>query len=196
MKNLVILCIVVLLFSLPVALVVSCRQQSEPAPALATESTIASKTYTSSVYGFSFEYPADWTINKNFSEEENQKGVLVVFDGPQSAIYDHRANIIVEADELSKDFTAEEYAQAVELRLLKITLPDYIMLEEQTTTISEIPAIIRTFTATMQYYPHKDIQAYFTKDNLCYTITYDVTIDSHDEYAECFDLLINSFKFE
>jgi hypothetical protein len=195
MKKLATFCLAVLLFCLPVAVVASC-QQTEPAQSQAPKPAIPSKTYTSSVYGFSVEYPAEWTINDNLTEQENSKGLLIEFDGPLSAEYDQKASIIIEADELSRKFTTEEYAQAVELQLLTKILPDYIKLEEQTTTISGIPAIRRTYTATMRYFPHKDIQIYFTKENLYYVITYDVTSESHDEYADCFDLVTSTFKFE
>jgi hypothetical protein len=34
------------------------------------------------------------------------------------------------------------------------------------------------------------------KVDYAYTITYDVTIDSHDRYADCFELAISTFNFK
>jgi len=42
----------------------------------------------------------------------------------------------------------------------------------------------------------KDIGAIFIKDNVGYIITYDVPAKMHDEYKDCFELVIDSFEFE
>jgi hypothetical protein len=44
--------------------------------------------------------------------------------------------------------------------------------------------------------PIKDIQAFFIKGKVAYIITYDVVAEFHDQYADCFDLVISSLKFE
>jgi hypothetical protein len=194
MKRLAALCLVALLFCPPSALIVSCQQQ--PASTPIPKPAIASKTYINSEHGFSVEYPENWDLNEDISEEAKLNGIVAVFVGPVTAEYDQRVHIIIETDEFSSGVTSEEYAEAVEFQILKKNLTDYVKLEEQTATISEIPAIVRTFTATAPDYPRKDIQAYLTKENIGYAITYDVTPDSHDKYKDCFDLAVSTFKLE
>jgi len=165
-------------------------------PATPSKSVISSKTYTNTEYSFSVEYPVDWDLNENLSTEERQAGRIVIFSGSQVAENDRRVRIIIEADKWSKDATVEQYATAVEMQVLKKNLSDYINLHERTTTIDEIPAIVRTFTATIDGLMQKDVQAYFTKDDFAYVITYDVTTEYYDTYVDCFELAINTFKFE
>ena len=104
-------------------------------------------------------------------------------------------NINIVTEELTKKFTVEDYGRMGELQQKK-AWPDYVKLQEYTTTISGLSAIVKTVTTTMQDVPLKDIQAFFIKDKVAYVITYDVTTDSHDEYADCFDLVISTFKFD
>jgi len=198
MKKTVALCIIVLLVVMSVASSFGCQQQAAlaPPPAQTPKPTIGSLIYTNSEHGFSVEYPTDWNLEENLTEQEKFTGIVIKFLGPLPAEYDNRAVIIIEADKLPSEFTAEEYAEVVEIRILKKNLPDYVNLEEQTTVIGGVPSLMRTFTATMQDAPHKDIQAYFTKENVGYAITYDVTIDSHDKYVGCFELVTSTFKFE
>ena len=202
MKILTILCIIILLFSLPVILVAGCQKQTTPASSPSPDSlptvkpALETKTYANSEHGFSVEYPADWDKNDSFTEKEKLMGLLVIFEGPKSTKYDRRASIVIEADECPSDYTVEEYAKAVELQILKKNFKDYSNLQEQQTTIGGIPALMKTFTATINNFPYKDIQAYFIKGNLAYAITYEVTTDSYDKYIDCFDLVKSTFKFD
>lgn len=180
---------------------------SEPAPSEPYASTlalnpsvssaspvIASKTYINSEYGLSVEYPADWDLNENLTQQERLLGVLVRFLGPQSEKYDYRANISVQVAKLPANSTLESFAAGVELQILRKNLSDYVNLQERTGAIGGMPAILRTFTATIGSFPHKCIQAYMVKGDFVYRITYDVTIDSYDTYADCVDLALSTFS--
>jgi hypothetical protein len=190
----------IFLFILLLPLLAGCRQQSPSTsetvtPDSETGQAVENKTYTSDEFGFSLEYPADWNLKKELTESERNFGIRAVIEGPHSAEYDYMATIIIKVQELSQDITTEEFAEAVEVQILKKNLPDYVSLEEKTTTIGGIPAIARKFTATMSDAPCKDIQAYFIRDNCIYTITYDVSTDCHDMYAGCFGTVIDTFTF-
>ena len=122
-------------------------------------------------------------------------GTIVIFAGPLVGEYDYMVNINIVTEELPSKLTVEDYGRMGELQLKK-SYPDYVKLQEYTTTISGLPAIVKTFTATVTDFPLKEIQAFFIKDKVAYIITYDVSIDSHDEYADYFELVISSFKFK
>ena len=209
MKNLVILYTVILVVLLSVVSVAGCKAEPTPAPPApaapapappppsapapppppAPPPTPQTLTYTNSEYGFSCDYPKDWDV------EEDLAGMVVVFAGPLVGEYDYMVNINTVTEELPSKITVEDYGKMGELHLKK-SFPDYVNVHEYTTTISGLPAIVRTFTATVTDFPLKDIQAFLIKDKVAYIITYDVTVDSHDEYADCFELVINSFKFK
>ena len=57
-----------------------------------------------------------------------------------------------------------------------------------------------TFTTPLKVeekeYFLKDSAAVFIKDNVGYIITYDAPAEFYDEYADSFELVINSFKFQ
>lgn len=195
MKRLILSRFTFLLIVLLVVSIAGCKQQQAPSPATPTKTTIINKIYANSEHNFSVEYPADWNLKKTLTENEKLTGVVAIIEGPKSAKYNYRVNIMIEADKWSRNYPVEDSAKAVELQILKKNLPDYVNLQERTTTISGMRAIVRTWTATIQSFPHKDIQAYFNKEDFTYTITYDVTTDLHDEYIDSFNLAISTFKF-
>jgi hypothetical protein len=66
------------------------------------------------------------------------------------------------------------------------------------TTIGGLPAIVLVATLSVKCNGKKvDLKnkyAIVIKDKVAYTITYDAPAECHDEYADCFDLVISSFK--
>ena len=193
-KILVIICAI---FILIVPAILGCQQTTPAeAPSSTQKPVITSETYNNTEQGFSVEYPADWDLDTNLSDIEKSKGIVVKFGSPESDEYDRIAVIIIETDKMLRNLTVEEYAKAFEEQILKKNLPDYRVLNKKTTTIGGMPAFIRTFTATSHGLSIKDTQAYLIKGEICYVITYDVTMDAHDRYADCFDLVISTFKFE
>lgn len=150
-----------------------------------------SQTYTNSEFGFSVDYPADWGVR------EDLVGLVVVFGGPSvlEGIYD--VNINVNAERLDHEITLKDYVTASDLRARK-TIPNYNKVQEYAATIDGLPAIVFVATFALKCNEKKvDLKnkyAIFIKDKVAYTITYDTPAECHDEYADCFDLVINSFK--
>ena len=192
MKKSFILCAVYMLIILPV--IAGCQQQ--PAPTSITKPAIESKTYTSSEHSFSVEYPADWDFFDDLPEEELAKGVAVIFVSLTSPEDEQSTKIIIQANRLTFKPSCEEYAEIFESNVLKKNLPDYAKLDEQNTTINDIPALTRTFTATMNGVLYKVLQTYFPKEDIGYMITYNAPADSYDKYKDCCDLSMSTFKLE
>jgi hypothetical protein len=196
---------VILLLLLLAILIAGCETPTSPATtpaaipidsAPASQPSAVSKMYTNTEHGFSCEYPAEWELIDDLSEAEKSKGITVIFVGPKSEEYDHRAEIIIEADELRGEFTTEQYAEMVGEQILKNNVPDYNVIKEDIIIISGRSGIIRIFTATSDGLPLKYIQVYVMKGKICYALTYDVTIDLHDKFIDCYNLVINTFKID
>ena len=184
MRKLIILYAVILLVLLPVA---GCQQQSSSLP------DIESLTYTNSEYGFSVEYPKDWDVMEDYM------GTAVAFMGPLVLEDTYYININVFTEQLLEDMTLEDYVKLSDLSA-KRTIPNYNKQQEYSTTIGGLPATILVATQTFELDGEdialKEKYAIFIKDEIGYTITYDVPAEFHDEYLDSFDLAINSFKFE
>ena len=191
MKKPAILCAALLLVLLAAAPLVGCQQEPAQEPPMAS----AAETYTNSEYGFSVEYPEGWGM------EEGLMGSVVMFAGPSvlDSAYLVNINLLVEQLPESPKTTLEEYCSLTEL-YLKEGLADYAKIEESSIEISGLPAIVRTVTLSVEYEGEKlvleDSQAYVIRDNAAYIITYDVPSEFHDEYADCFELVINSLRFD
>ena len=193
MKKLVISCAVVLVTLLLVVPMAGCQQEpppSEPPPSLPT---IEGLTYTNSEQGFSVEFPEDWDVMEDYM------GMVVAFMGPLVLEGAYYININVRVEQLPEKMTFEDFVKSGELAD-KRTIPNYKKIEEYSTTIAGLPANMHTITGTVKLDEKdlllKDGVARFVKDEVGYVITYDTPEEFHDEYADCFELVISSFKFE
>ena len=150
-----------------------------------------SQTYTNSEYGFSVNYPADWDAR------EGIVGLVVAFDGPTvlEGIYD--VNINVNAERIDEKMTLGDYVVASDLKAIDV-IPNYKKVKEYTAKINGLEATVLEATLAVKCNGKKvDLKnkyAIVIKDKVAYTITYDTPAESHDEYVDCFDLVINSFK--
>ncbi len=150
-----------------------------------------SLTYTNSEYSFSAGYPADWDVR------EDLIGVVVAFAGPSvlEGIYD--VNINVNAERLRQEIALQDFVTASDLRARK-TIPNYNKVQEYATTINGLPAVVLVATFVVKCNGKKvalkNKYAIVIKDKVAYTITYDAPAECYDEYADCFDLVISSFK--
>ena len=155
------------------------------------------ETYTNLEYGFSLKYPADWELMENFM------GLTVILGGPQVMEGSFMVNISVVREEipenLAKKMTLEDYVKASELNAKK-TFTEYNKVDEYNTTLAGVPATVITCNIVLEIegitYSLKDSFAIFIKDGVGYTISYDVPAEFHDDYIDCFGLIVNSFTFD
>ena len=146
--------------------------------------------YMNSEYGFSAEYPNDWEFEEGLME------TIVLFAGPLVA-EEFMININILSEELHEfpKTTLEDYARLSEMGI-KRSVDYYEKVDEHSSIIDGQPAIVRSYIAEMDGFRHMQTQAYFFKENVAYVITYAAPTEFHDEYYDCFELIIATLKFE
>lgn len=154
---------------------------------------IESRTYTNSEHGFSVEYPEGWDILEDYM------GTIVLFAGPMVLEGDYYVNVNVREVQLPREMTLKDIVKSGEL-IDKRNIENYDKLEEYNTIVGGLPANVQTCTGILKVNGKdlllKDKVARFVKDKVCYIITYDVPAEFHDEYTDCFNLVISTFEVE
>jgi len=192
MKKNVILLFPVLVAILILPVLAACQQPSVPPPSISTQGN--ARVYTNFKYGFSF------TIcdNKEFEVVQNYGGTLVALRGPLLADLKTQISIYMIAKEVPKNTKLEDFL-AADRKESEKTLSNFALLSEGTTTIGNIQArrTSFTYTATLseQDYTFKNTLVVFMKDNVIYAMKYETPDESYDEFVDCFNVLISTFKF-
>jgi hypothetical protein len=186
---------IVLLSSLVLA---GCQKAPTPAPSPTPKSPVTTqgniKIYTNYKYNFTF----NMCNNQDFDIEENYRGTVATLAGPFLKDLKQRIGVFITVENLPKNTSFEDYLKS-NVKAAESTLSKFAITNETNTTISGIKAkqSSYTYTATLDdmEYVFDSILVVFMKDNKVYGITYDVPDDFHKQYADCFNLLISSFKF-
>ena len=149
------------------------------------------KIYTSEKYGFSINYPKDWTV-----EEDHNMGLgpTVVFMRPMKGKF--RIDVYIMVEELPTTMTVEEYATARE-DTLKEKLTSFYKDEGYSTIINGDPAVISVFTGTppMNASESKQKAAFFMSNTTGYIISCTASPSTYDEENEnYFEPMIKSFE--
>jgi hypothetical protein len=157
--------------------------ETEPTPP--TPETKTYTNYTSSEHAFSLEYPKDWHF------QEGRMGSIINFKGPFIQQENVTVNIDVASEKLPQfpKKTLEDYPKDSEMA------ENYKKVEEHHATVADSPAIVTTYTFSYMETMFMQTQAFFLKENTVYVITYSATPNSHEQYYDYFELVINSFKF-
>jgi len=192
-----------LLFSLLLLLTFGCQPQPILEPSLTPKPqepvptpspTMGTLTYTNSEHGFSVEYPEDW----NCVESGLPEGEIVAFIGPivPLAETEFTINIGISSWELQPPIpTLEEWYRANQMYMMEVA-EDYENLDEYSTIISGLRAIVSTNTRSQYGYKIMGSLAGLLKEKRCYIITYMTPPEFYNDYVDCFELMISSFKFE
>lgn len=140
-------------------------------------------TYTNEEYGFSIDYPEDWTV------EEDTLGLTVVFWGPMKDGFVTNVNVLTE--KLSMKITPEEYAKSGEL------YPEESIVRTFTDTINGNPVAGYVVTSTPEEgIEYNTMQACFVSGTTAYVISFNAPVSTYDETErDYFDPVLQSFKF-
>ena len=177
--------------------VAGCQQENEPlqtpTPLPEQQPQQDPNTYSNSKYGFSFGI----CKGEDIEVVENYHGTLVALLGAYLKDFEHRVGIGVIATEVSANTILEDILEE-SMKEAENTQANFAITEEDTTTIAGVSAKLITFTYTMLIsdieYTFKDVLAIFMKDNTIYAIKYNVPEQLHDQYLDCFNLVLSTFK--
>ena len=144
-------------------------------------------TYTSKEYGFSIEYPEDWTV---------QKKMGLIFFEPMGEAY---PNVNVGTGELPTNMSSEEFGRA-QIEYSNMFFSDYQTIEEYNTLINGKEAFVYTYRVTVLATGEEEVNFKFKQacimDNLTvYLVTCGTIASSYDESnKKYFEPMIQSFE--
>lgn len=178
-----------------ISLLTGCKQETpSPNPPSTISTQGDTKIYSNYKYKFSFSI----CNNKEIEVAENYKGTIVALRGPMLADLKQEIAVFVIVNKLAKGTKFEDYLKASRKEAEKI-LPKFAVLSEKMVQIGGIQAqsTLYTYTANLneQDYTFKNTLLVFMKDDTVYAIKYETPEEFYDEYADCFNLLVTSFKF-
>ena len=141
-------------------------------------------TYTNKEYGFSIEYPGDWTANEGYL------GNVVMFAGPIKD--DFMINVIVSIEELLTKMTADEYAKASR----EMFPEEGKVVKTFNDTINGEPVSGYIITIKEGEIEVKLMLVCIVRDTTAYILGFGATPSTYNEAEEdYFDPMLRSFEF-
>lgn len=149
--------------------------------------------YENAEYDFSVSYPFDWTAEE---PDPNELGIVVGFLAPGEDIDNAQNYVTLQIEELPVDqnVALEQYTEFV-FQNLESSYSDFQSLAEGDMLMSDQPAYVLAYSATVDEMPYQVLLAYTLKDNMAYIATYYALADSYVEYEDDAKEIINSFQF-
>jgi len=179
------LVVLVALVALLLASASACALSPTPTPEPGT------LTYSNSEHGFSVGYPKDWTVQEEFM------GTIVMFVGPVEEETGGAINVNIGAAESAEfpEVTLEEYVRLFKLRIEE-DAKNYEEVDEYDAVVDDLAAIVWTWKEDLEGTTLMVTMAFFVKENVVYAISYGATLELYDDYLDCFELVLDSFKFD
>jgi hypothetical protein len=146
--------------------------------------------YENANYGFSINYPSDWTKQERTPNGTGYQ-VAVLFLLPTNNVSEN-LNIVVD-DSLEPSTTLKEQTQA-NIEQLQQDHPDFKLLESGNTTLAGNPAYKIVYTATVNQKYVKAMQVWTLSNGTYYMITYKTSPSNYDKYIGTAQQMMNSFE--
>jgi len=149
--------------------------------------------YENAENNFSVSYPSGWIAKE---PGPNELGIVVGFLAPGEDIDNAQNYVTVQIENLpaNQDITLEQYTNSV-LKNLKGSYSDFQSLAEDDMLLSNRPAHVLAYSATVDQMPYQILLAYTIKDKRAYVATYYALADSYVQYENDAKGIINSFTF-
>jgi serine/threonine-protein kinase len=147
-------------------------------------------TYENANYGFSINYPSDWTKQEHIPNGTGSH-VVVLFVLPTNNVSEN-LNVVVD-ESIEPSTTLKEQTQA-NLEQLQQDHPDFKLLESGNTTLAGNPAYKIVYTASANQKFIKAMQVWTLSNGSYYLITYKTGPSNYDKYVETAQQMINSFE--
>jgi hypothetical protein len=161
-------------------------------PEITTEGN--TRIYNNYQYGFSFTICND----QDFEAAEDKSGNGIALIGPTLGDFKTRIRVIMLANKAPKNFKFEEYIKENRKEAAK-TLANFAVEKEGAITIDGVAAQQTFYTYTTALgeheYTFRNALIIFLKGDNLYVIKYETPDEFYDEYSDCFDLLLSTFKF-
>jgi len=150
--------------------------------------------YQNAQYGFVMTYPSGWTAQE---PDENDLGMVVGFLAPDEDIDNPLDYVTVQIEPLpaGQRITLEQYTQAV-LSNLKSSYPDFRSLAEGDMVLSDQPAHVLAYSASIDQTPYQVLVAYAIADDKAYIVTYYALAERYAQYEDAAKEMINSFRLQ
>jgi len=174
-------------------LVTACAPTLTPTPTPSPTPTpqMETLTYTDSEHGFSVEYPEDWDVQAGFM------ATIVTFVGPVEEETGGAINVNIGAVDSAEfpEMTLEEYVRLFKLKLEE-NASNYEEVEEHDAAVDGLAAIVWTWKEDLAGTTLMVTMAFFVKEDVVYAISYGATSELYDDYLDCFEVVLSTFKFD
>ena len=141
-------------------------------------------TYTNEEYGFSIQYPGEWTV------EEGWMGSIVYFGDERNE--DFITNVLIKRVELQTKMTVEEFAEGSR----KLLPEDYNVVNTFQRIINGEPVAGHILTRFDEGTELKQMGAFFIRDEWVLVIVFTATSSTYNGVEEdYFNPMLESFKF-
>ena len=149
--------------------------------------------YENREFGFSITYPSGWIAEE---PEPNELGMVAGFLAPGEDIDNAQNYVTLQIEELpaNQDIKLEQYTNSV-LQNLEGSYSDFQLLAEGDMLLSDQPAQVLAYSATIDQIPYQILLAYTIKDKRAYIVTFYALTDSYMQYENDAKEIINSFEF-
>jgi hypothetical protein len=172
----------------------SCQKENPKPPPPEIIKDGNTRVYKNYEYGFSFTICND----QEFEVVENMGRIPIALLGPTLGDFKTRIGVFMIANKAPKNFKLEDYAKESKNNAAK-TLANFAIEKETTLTIGGIEAqqTLYTYTTTLgdHNYTFRNALILFLKGDNSYAIKYETPDEFYDQYSDCFDLLLATFKF-
>ena len=146
--------------------------------------------FESRAYGFAVPYPSAWTAEE---ADPNDLGIVAGFLPPGEDLIDPDNYVTVQIEDLPGGTNLPEYTEAV-LANLRSSYDDFEVLAEGEMKISEEPATVIGYGATVEGTAYQVLLAYTIKEDRAYVITYRALAERYSEFEDDAKRMINSFS--
>lgn len=145
-------------------------------------------TYENTEKGFSIEYPTTWNKYENPPEVPD---VDVLFTSQSNEAIKTGSLMITVLDNIS--LTMDEFKEA-HIENLSVLIPDFNIVSEKVTTLSDLPGYELLFTFTNDMYTWRQLEVWTISENTLYLLVHQADQAYYENFANDIEHMIGSFQ--
>jgi len=148
-------------------------------------------TYENAEKGISIEYPATWNKWNKYEDPPQAPSVLVLFTS-KSEEPTKTGSLMISV--IVNDSMTMDWFKPAHIENLSILIPDFNIMYEDSTILSDLPAYKIIFTFTQDLYTWRQLEIWTIKDNTLYLLVHQADQAYYDTFTDIIDQMIESFK--